>query len=390
MRWISVCIERILMKGKAVRSASLGITETLIYNTKMAVKRVNHLYRFCKAPKKYIAGKTYFPEEKLKSTSRIFLEQLRHIIRHGEINEYYFLFGLDRQGKVANRFVPFTYSMYLKDRRNAEVPGFAFNFICLLKDKLAFSAFCRHAGVSVPQDIGVIESGKVYLMATRKNVSLVGLMQQEVDGFCKPRFGLQGKDTFALKIRHGYIFKNEEPVSLKAMQNTFAQGDWILQERIPNQHARLNEIFPHAINTIRLVTVISDQEIETLGAVLRVGVDDSRVDNWSAGGIMIPVDLENGCLTKYGFYKPEIGIKTDRHPNTKTVFENFQIPYLSEAVDTAIYLHRLMKGIHSIGWDIAITSSGPVFIEGNDQWNTVVSQLVLEGVKPQFDRLFKI
>lgn len=378
------------MKGKAVRSVSLGITESLIFNTKMAVKRIKHLYRFCRSPGKYIAGKTYFPEEKLKSTGRIFIEQLRHIIHHGEINDYYFLYGLDRQGMVAERYVPFTSSMYQKDRRNAEIPGFDFNFICLLKDKLAFSAFCRNAGVSVPRDIGIVESGKVYLMASRKNLSLIGLMQSDIDGFCKPRYGLQGKDTFALSIRHGTIFKNDEPVALKTMQKLFASGDWILQERIPNQHPRLNELYPHAINTIRLVTVISDEGIETLGAVLRVGVDDSRVDNWSAGGIMIPIDLENECLTRFGFYKPEIGIKTDRHPNTQFVFSNFHVPYLSDAVETAIYLHRLMKGIHSIGWDIAITDSGPVFIEGNDQWNTVVSQLVLNGVKPEFDRLFKI
>jgi len=378
------------MKGKLVRSISQEITESLIFNTKMGVRRLRHLYRFCKKPDQYISGKTYFPEEKLKSSGRIFLEHLRHIIRYGEINEYYFLFGLDRQGMAPDRFMPFTYSMYLKDRRNAEVPGFDFNFICLLKDKLAFSAFCRNAGVSVPWDIGVIEAGKVFLMTPRKSLSLIGLMQMDIDGFCKPRFGMQGKDTFALRVRHGSIFKNDEPIPLKYLQEIFTSGDWILQERISNQHPQLNEIYPHAINTIRLVTVVVDGNIETLGAVLRVGVGGSRVDNWSAGGIMIPVDLENGCLTRFGFYKPEIGSKTDRHPDTQVVFDNFSIPYLSVAIDTAIYLHRLMKGIHSIGWDIAISGSGPVFIEGNDQWNTVVSQLVLNGIKSDFNRLFKI
>ena len=35
---------------------------------------------------------------------------------------------------------------------------------------------------------------------------------------------------------------------------------------------------------------------------------------------------------------------------------------------------------HSIGWDIAITKDGPMFIEGNDRWEVSMIQAVHGGM----------
>ena len=50
------------------------------------------------------------------------------------------------------------------------------------------------------------------------------------------------------------------------------------------------------------------------------------------------------------------------------VFSEFTIPFLSEACEQAKYFHSMLPGLQSIGWDIAIGNDGPVFIEGNDNW----------------------
>ena len=69
---------------------------------------------------------------------------------------------------------------------------------------------------------------------------------------------------------------------------------------------------------------------------------------------------------QYGLYKHGYGTKTDRHPNSEVIFDNFVIPYYQEAIKQSLELHERLKEIPIIGWDIAISSEGPIFIEGND------------------------
>ena len=71
-------------------------------------------------------------------------------------------------------------------------------------------------------------------------------------------------------------------------------------------------------------------------------------------------------------YKPGYGSKVLEHPQTGVRFSGFQIPYFHDAVDLATRLHRYFYGVHSIGWDIAIRETGPMIIEGNDDWDGAV------------------
>jgi hypothetical protein len=41
----------------------------------------------------------------------------------------------------------------------------------------------------------------------------------------------------------------------------------------------------------------------------------------------------------------------------------------------ALDLHEYFYGVHSIGWDFAITDTGPVCIEGNENWGLPMMQI---------------
>lgn len=99
----------------------------------------------------------------------------------------------------------------------------------------------------------------------------------------------------------------------------------------------------------------------------------------------IGIDVDNGCLMKYGFYKPGFGGKTDCHPITHVKFEGYKIPYLDEAIQQAKFFHSFFKDIHSIGWDIAILENEVCFIEGNDNWEISLHQGCTHGLKKEFD-----
>ena len=45
---------------------------------------------------------------------------------------------------------------------------------------------------------------------------------------------------------------------------------------------------------------------------------------------------------------------------------------------------------HSVGWDIAITENGPVFIEGNGLWEISLVQAVHGGMKKEISSFFEI
>ena len=60
---------------------------------------------------------------------------------------------------------------------------------------------------------------------------------------------------------------------------------------------------------------------------------------------------------------------------------NIQIPFFKEAVEMAKELHSKLYRIHSVGWDIAITQEGPIFIEGNSRWEVSGTQAAVGGLK---------
>lgn len=69
------------------------------------------------------------------------------------------------------------------------------------------------------------------------------------------------------------------------------------------------------------------------------------------------------------------------HPNTGVIFEGYQLPFWEETKKLVTKAHEQLKDIKSIGWDIAITPSGPVLLEGNDNWEICGSQNMEGGLK---------
>lgn len=153
------------------------------------------------------------------------------------------------------------------------------------------------------------------------------------------------------------------------------QGRFILQDRVFQSEA-MNAFNPSSINTYRIMTVNKEGNVYCFSAVLRVGTSKTgNVDNWAAGGLFIGVDIQRGVLKKYGFYKPIYGTKTDVHPDTGVRFEGHVAPQIESAVKIACEAHRYFYGVRTIGWDVAITEDGPVFIEGNDNWEITLAQV---------------
>ena len=144
-----------------------------------------------------------------------------------------------------------------------------------------------------------------------------------------------------------------------------------------------------SVNTIRAVTIQGKSgSVGVFNAFLRLGADaDSFVDNRAKGGFGVGIDLDTGKLMRYGFPHDSFGIKTDKHPLSGIVFENYQLPFWQETVELIQNAHKQFYEMQSIGWDVVITPTGPVLLEGNDDWEIGGPQDTYGGLKKRWSEL---
>lgn len=336
-------------------------------------------------------GNTYFPENhyERKSKQAIFMDQVLNIMKYGYPNKFYFLYGFDVKNFHRQKdYVDYSLFMRRRDKKNC----FSRNTpIVILRNKSFFGIVSAAYGINVPINIGLIQNGQVYLFDKKKEVGMRNFIESSsFDAFLKKIDGECADGVYHLVSDNGKLFLGGKESSFFELKSILEKGEFLLQEKILDQHSVISAIYGQSINTVRLVTVYNQQLdiVEVLSAVLRVGCNGCNVDNWAVGGLSIGIDTEKCTLRKYGFYKPTFGTKVTEHPDTHVIFKGYGIPYLQEAIKQAKDFHYVLRDIHSIGWDIAITEGGPCFIEGNDNWEISLMQICNHGYIEEFKRLF--
>ncbi len=318
----------------------------------------------------------------------MFLEQCGQVWKYGWPNEYYFMYGFDvksrQEQKAYLHYAPFML------RRDALNLASKHNSTCILRDKLYFGIFADALGIDTAKNIIYAVDGALYLLAEKRYITLAEfarLMNGKL--FCKIVDGECGDGIFILKLQDGRMYCDGHEISCDELGRRIKGRKYLFQECMV-QHPEMSRLYDKSINTIRLVTVrdLRTRDIVVLPSILRIGANGNVVDNTSQGGIAVGFDLETGQLHPYGFYKPQFGRRVECHPNSKVVFADFHIPFIREAIGQAIRFHSFLKDIHSIGWDIAIGSQGPIFIEGNDNWEINGPQIGNHGLKMEFEKYF--
>ena len=251
-----------------------------------------------------------------------------------------------------------------------------------ITDKFYFYLFLKSLNLPTPKILYYTRNGKLFYSEYNKGTEISSIFNNDIDAFAKQFDGQLGNGAFAIKIKDTEVYVNNDLVSsTDDLLKIFTDANYIIQERIV-QHPELNKLCSTAVNTIRLVTLITpNEEIIAVRAGLRIGREGSRVDNCAKGGIFVGIDMNTGKLMKKGIIKPPQGKIVYQHPDNNVVFEGFKIPFFKEAVEMSKELHSRLYRVHSIGWDIAITQDGPMFIEGNSLWEVSGTQAAVGGLK---------
>lgn len=174
------------------------------------------------------------------------------------------------------------------------------------------------------------------------------------------------------------------------IEDFMKKNDYDLVEEYINQHPRLNELSPSAVNTVRIFTQLNENdEVEILGCRLRISVD-SPVDNMAAGNLAAPIDEVSGIISGPAVYsditKPECRV----HPVTNVEIVGFRIPFWSETMEMVKQAAMKHPQNRSVGWDVVMTDKGPGLIEGNHDWCKLLWQLpVRSGLRHVLDEYKK-
>ncbi len=168
-----------------------------------------------------------------------------------------------------------------------------------------------------------------------------------------------GKNVRILNVENGIDSISNEHIEeiLKKYGKNF-----VVQEKI-KPHKDFAKLYPTAINTVRINSYICDGKVYIAPIALRLGRNNSYVDNSHAGGIAVGVTSE-GKLMKYAFSQD--GEKFDKHPNTNIVFENYQLPKIKEMIEFTKKNHYRFLHMGIVAWDLTVDENNNiVVIEAN-------------------------
>lgn len=166
-----------------------------------------------------------------------------------------------------------------------------------------------------------------------------------------------------------------------------ASYDFIVQEII-TQHPDIAKLHPTSINTIRILTLLFDDQVHILSAIIRMGANGSKVDNGHSGGVFCGID-KNGQLKDIA-YTYMTGQRFERyHPTTGAVFSDCIIPNFDKCKKMIRELApRISRVSRLTSWDLSITEDGsPTLIEVNLAYGGLFFHQITNG--PVFGNMTK-
>jgi hypothetical protein len=295
-------------------------------------------------------------------------EQLHLAVRHGIAPPWYYIFGLWDDGRRAKAALYLhryetKRALYRLLRHHRDASG------GVLTNKLRFREWCVEHGLPTPAPVLSLQDGAVEGGDGRL---------PPADLFVKPRKSKGGRGcerwdwvgNGRYRSHRGEEREEAELVALLAERSR--EQPLVVQRRLVN-HPDLLDLTTGALATARLMTVLNEKGGFEVGcAVFRTPAEpDATVDNFHAGGLVCGIDLATGELGQArgggsrGFPRVATMVLCEVHPVTGARITGRRLPGWREAKELALRAHAAVPRLAVVGWDVAITSDGPVLVEGN-------------------------
>lgn len=256
-----------------------------------------------------------------------------------------------------------------------------------LEDKLRLAGLLQEAGVPTVPCCAVAREGRVHF----PDPSLRKMPATDV--FIKPIRGSRGVGAMLWECVAPGLYRSESAAAalqacgmtaqsgagtslllyaddlVRLLERLSLQQPWIVQERV-RSHPALADLAVLGAVSIRLLTGRVAGGSEALRAVLQIPLGRSVVSN---SGLLAPIDCETGILGRATIFGPS-RCRYTRHPDTGAEIEGRVVPQWQDCLHAAQRAHACFPDVTFIGWDVVVTPSGPIVLEGNWGWDPVSLQ----------------
>ena len=251
------------------------------------------------------------------------------------------------------------------------------------ENKLDFERLCLEAGLPSARSVATMET-RPRLSASLNGEGLAGgdvistLVARLPPGayVIKPRDGALGRGVRVFSCDD----RGPEDAGKELKEHLDRHGDfdsWLVQPKLTN-HEDVTRISPSpALQTVRLVTYVDgNRDVRILLAGWRLADEKAEFDNFGGSGknnLFCVIDPADGTMRKcfmksrhpFGFGLHEV----ERHPVTGQILTGLQPPMWQDIVKLGKTAALALLPSKCLGWDIAMTSDGPVLIEANRYWD---------------------
>lgn len=295
----------------------------------------------------------------------------------------------------------FRYNLYRNDKQLSErellnyIPEFFFYYLFIpfynlrkfenyVENKNISEQIFRRRSIIQPPTLCKLINGRI-LSAEMKEIEFGHLEEllQKKDYkklFVKPvsRQGGYGIFIFHRNNKNEYLTDDGNRFNKDFLRKIGCKEDYIIQPGL-EQDLEISKIFPHSLNTVRILTENKNGNVRTLYAIFRMGRGKKEVDNTSQNGIFVDIDLVTGEITPYAIsHQFEY---FDRHPDTNFIFKGYKILNWFDIKKLAIENANKLSEFTYLAWDIALTKDGLITIEANAKIGLDGHQIISGGLR---------
>ncbi len=271
-----------------------------------------------------------------------------------------------------------------------------------INDKILFAQVMERNDVPTPPIIAAFEGGEQ--IAGLFGADLNGELARHDALFVKPVKSSGGKDSvlwvrqsngawkYKVSSRSGEGFHlalssleqeefDNEMLLYALMRLSKARG-LMLQARL-NNHEAISSLLPSTgLAAVRLLCGILGHSVVPLRSVIYLPARESITSQY---GYPVSVEINSGCIGSLSCSSPDRCF-LEHGPDFAQPSEGIRMPDWDQALSLIERADYALPGYPYLGWDIALTDSGPVILEANGNFAT--DSLQQSGPRPLIDEQF--
>lgn len=234
-----------------------------------------------------------------------------------------------------------------------------------VQDKHRFAAICAAHGLPHAPTLAVFEGGR----QTYPDAPFT----PDAPALWVKALRLNGGAGAAKWVRDGGLYRsgNGRSVAIADFADALRATDCLVQPCLEN-HPAVAAVSNGALAALRIVTGMrTDGQAEFVAALLWL---PQGTRTTTAGAISCSIDPASGRVRRAA--TPQ-GRPVEAHPDTGGPLVGLAVPFWRESCELALRAHAAaFARFPFLGWDVALTESGPVLLETNSGWGALFHQLL--------------